>query len=118
MSLVATGMRATYGDWPKGKCVESSIALVAALRPDVQAVPVWGEVLIGWDCEPHAWVELDDGTILDMTAGQWLGGSPWRVVHVADPEWHDYRAQLRGADVIQATLLRMVGVIADMAAER
>jgi len=71
--------RETGGKWPDGYCIEASVGLrdeLAEKLPDVGAELVWGEfeaVGQGWG---HAWVELGDGTILDLTAGQFLHDAP------------------------------------------
>lgn len=65
---------ATGSSWPFGWCVEASVALRDELLDDIPEVEpsyVWGAFgepalrLVG-----HAWVALADGTILDVTAGQ------------------------------------------------
>lgn len=118
MNLVARGMRATFADWPRRACVESTIALVAALCPDVDVVPVWGRVAFFGDWEPHAWAELADGTILDMTAGQFFrGGEPWRITRPGDPDHACYEAECRGEVVIRGAITRMIGVLDAMGAD-
>ncbi len=116
MSLVARDMRATWPDWPRRACVESTIALVAALRPDIEAVPVWGRVAFFGDYAPHAWAELADGTIVDMTAGQFFrDGEAARIVRPGDSDYDCYEAELRGEDVIRGAIVRMVGLVTEMA---
>ena len=116
MNIVACGMRATWPDWPRRACVESTIALIAVLRPGIVAVPVWGRVAFFGDYEPHAWAELADGTIVDMTVGQFFrDGEPSRVVRPGDIDFDCYEAEARGDDVIRGTIARMVGLVAEMA---
>jgi hypothetical protein len=115
MNVVVRGMRATRPDWPRRACVESTIALVAALRPDIEAVPVWGRVAFFGDYEPHAWAELANGTIVDMTAGQFFrDGEPARIVRPGDSDYDCYEAEIRGEEVILASLVRMVGLVDEM----
>lgn len=94
--------------WPRGCCVEASVSLRDELQeklPAVGAEYVWGSFVFfdlprPWYVHDpgaaagHAWVELRvDGTILDITAGQFLGGpalwmlapgSPFRRHYVAE----------------------------------
>lgn len=79
--------------WPAGCCVEASIDLRDVL--DVSLVAAGAEFVFGkfalrpprfeWD---HAWVRLGDGTIIDLTAGQYLPDQPAGsciVVRPGDP---------------------------------
>jgi hypothetical protein len=66
--------------WPAGCCVEASIDLRDVLDttlPTAGAEFVFGKFALHpptfqWD---HAWVRLGDGTIIDLTAGQYVPGS-------------------------------------------
>lgn len=113
MNVVARGIRADFPRWPSGACVESTMALVAVLS-ETGIVPVWGRVAFLGDWEPHAWAELPDGTILDMTAGQFLGGAPWRIFPPGHPDHDCYEDELRGEDVIRAALFRMIDFAAQL----
>jgi hypothetical protein len=67
------------GDFPDGACNEASIALrdeLAEKLPAAGAEYVWGEFQIGGEGFGHAWVALDGGAILDLTAGQFLRDGP------------------------------------------
>lgn len=79
----------TKGDWPAGHCAEASADLYEVLLgqvPKSKPVYVWGHFELLGHKLGHAWVELRDGTIIDLTAGQFFKGeqnkreSTWLVL--------------------------------------
>lgn len=90
-------------DWPKGYCVEASIALRDELERDVpESAPeyIWGDFHVVGGSIEHAWVELGGGYVLDVTAAQFFTSAPllplfppWGdlakryVVNERDPDW-------------------------------
>lgn len=82
--------------WPAGCCVEASIDLRDVLDttwPKCHAVLVWGRFELApprfaWD---HAWVQLGDGTIVDVTAGQYIPEQPGESAIVVPPDHGLYR---------------------------
>lgn len=80
----------TGGGWPAGCCVEASIDLRDVLfvsLPDAGAEFVFGQFALRpprfqWD---HAWVRLGDGTIIDLTAGQYIPEQPTGSCIVVQP---------------------------------
>jgi hypothetical protein len=92
-------------EWPAGFCVDATYALVEELRekvPEAGADYVWGTWGSPTDRRAragHAWCELADGTIIDLTAGQWhYPGSPINatvedlLIVPAGPEYARLRA--------------------------
>jgi hypothetical protein len=82
--------------WPGGCCVEASIDLRDVLEhtwPKCKAVLVWGQFELrpprfAWD---HAWVEVRGGTIIDVTAGQYVPDQPGESAIVVPPDHGLYR---------------------------
>lgn len=77
------------GNWPEGQCAEASCDLAEILRlriPRAKPSVIWGRFEVLELKMPHAWVELRDGTIIDVTAGQFFRGetakreSTWLVL--------------------------------------
>lgn len=69
-------------DWPEGHCVEASVALrdeLAQHLPECAPVYVWGDFIAGLPPHTspvgHAWVEVGDGYILDITINQFFKGT-------------------------------------------
>lgn len=102
--------RVTGGPFPHGCCVEASCQVVDELlekMPDVGAMYVWGDFLLHDLPRPwfsmdgrsagHAWVELADGTILDITAGQFFGGPALWMLEVGSVFRRHYQERERGA---------------------
>jgi hypothetical protein len=100
--ILADGGEST---WPVGCCVDATYALVEELREKVpEAGPdyVWGTWGSPTDRRAragHAWCALADGTIVDLTAGQWnFPGSPINatvedlLIVPAGPEYDRLRA--------------------------
>lgn len=83
-------------EWPDGCCVEASYSLVDELRekvPDAGAEYVWGDITIGPLAIGHVWVALADGTIVDLTLGQFTRGPALAVIPPGDPLARRYRAK-------------------------
>lgn len=68
-------------EWPAGYCAEASVDLLEVLDttlPEAGAAFIWGKFALRppryqWS---HAWIELGDGTIIDLTASQFLPDQP------------------------------------------
>lgn len=77
--------------WPAGRCIESSIDLRDVLQatvPRAHAAFVFGRFELrpprfAWN---HAWVAIEDGTILDLTAGQYLPDQPRESTIIVPPD--------------------------------
>jgi hypothetical protein len=75
--LIEDGLAAAEHPWPIGRCVESSMDLRDVLHqryPEMGAVFVYGVYAIADRRFFHAWVQLPDDTIIDITGTQFKRG--------------------------------------------
>lgn len=77
-----TGFRMLWPGFPYGCCVEASMILHAAL--DSTYVNAQVRTRSGkYDGRLHQWIEASDGTIIDPTLGQFVGGP---ALHIIAPD--------------------------------
>lgn len=77
--------------WPNGACTVTSLLLAPLLRASIHADL---HVVIGVvDGMKHCWIELDDGTVVDPTFGQFVPGlQPLMILPPAECTSRGHRA--------------------------
>ena len=79
--------------WPKNSCGDTSFTLLQALRKQIGNPGFRWNIIGGYfndknhSDEQHKWIQIADGTIIDPTAGQFLGGQALRIFPPSDPRY-------------------------------